>query len=94
MCLFLGTVPGWAQVGPPGGYGNFPPDDRDQQRREQIREVLKSGRQTVGSQGRPAGNAVVLAPVSPSYHLTPQARAELREQLRRDQNESRRGAQP
>jgi hypothetical protein len=55
------------------------------QRRVQLREVLRSEHHLGAELDTPIANASPL----PSRHLTPQERFELREQLRREQNESR-----
>lgn len=100
MSFFLASGLASAQGFPPGSRSNHAPPDRDAQRREEIREVLKTGR-TGGGSVPPmnvppptvplgsGGTVVLVAP--PSYQLTPQARAELREQLRRERYENGRG---
>jgi hypothetical protein len=65
-----------------------PLPDRDAQRREQIRDVLKSGR-TGNTPGPMPSNSPVLLAQPPHYQLSPQGKAELREQLRREQNDYR-----
>lgn len=100
MSFFLASGLASAQGAPPGSRGNQPPSDRDAQRREEIREVLKTGRtggvsvppMTVPPPTVPQGSGGAVLLVSPqSYQLTPQARAELREQLRRERYEHGRG---
>lgn len=90
LCLASSLV--CAQGAPPDGRGSVPPPDRDAQRREQIREVLKPGRAPVIVAPSPGGNSVLVAS-PPAYQLTPQGRAELREQLRRERYENR-GVRP
>lgn len=84
FCLASGLAS--AQGAPPGSRGGVSPPDRDAQRREQIREVLKQGRGT----GTPSNGGSFLVSSPPPYQLTPQGRAELREQLRRERNDNRR----
>ena len=90
ICLAAGVAS--AQAGPPFTRVSPPPPDRDPQRREQIREVLKPARNAGSGAQVPTTDSVVLAPPS-QYQLTPQGRAELREQLRREQIQNR-GPQP
>lgn len=91
VSLLLGSGLAWAQAGAPGSRGNPSGLDRDPQRREQIRESLKTVRQPANGPDILFDRNVVPVPPPPNYHLTPQGKAELREQLRREQNENRRG---
>jgi len=85
FCLASGLAS--AQGAPPVGRSSMPPPDRDAQRREAIREVLKPGRDGVSTASINRNSVVPVSP--PPYQLTPQARAELREQLRRERYDNR-----
>ena len=85
LCMVAAAT--WAQPGQRNGAGDTLPDAREQ-RRSELREVLKPRRQGAYEPDSAAlGPTPVNAP-RPSRHLTPQERLELREQLRREQNES------
>lgn len=86
----LGTGAVSAQPGPRTEPGE-PPADARQQRRVELREVLAPGRQPGYASG--TNTATLTNAPAPSRHLTPQERFELREQLRREQNENRRNRQ-
>jgi len=88
FCLCALAV--WAEPGPRASQGDPQQILRDQ-RRSELRDVLRPPRP---SDFGPVSTSVrVEPPAPPSRHLTPQERAELREQLRREQNESRRNRQ-
>jgi hypothetical protein len=84
LFFFLCVAAVTAHSGPLDGIGDPQQSVRDQ-RRVQLREVLRTERRT----GPDSDTATVTVVAPPSRHLSPQERFELREQLRREQNESR-----
>jgi hypothetical protein len=76
-----------AQPGQRPGQGDPQQLVRDQ-RRNELREVLRPPRQAGFGMETTTAHAEPVVP--PSHHLTPEGRAELREQLRREHNDNRR----
>jgi hypothetical protein len=84
--LFFGcSMPALAQPDRQPGQGDRQQLVRDQ-RRSELREVLRPSRVVVSDTTTAQANV----PTPPSHHLTPEGRAELREQLRREQGGTRR----
>jgi hypothetical protein len=96
VSLCLSATLASAQAAPPAERGGVYPSDPGAQRRVEIREVTMQGRG--GGVGVPlaGGTSVMPASPSPPYQLSPQGRAELREQLRRERYErnEKRGDRP
>jgi hypothetical protein len=95
VSLCLAACLASAQAAPPAERGGVYPSDPGVQRRVEIREVTMQGRG--GGVGVPPGSGTSVMPASSlPYQLTPQGRAELREQLRRDRYErpEKRGDRP
>jgi hypothetical protein len=83
------------QAAPPAERGGVYASDLGAQRRVEIREVTMQGRG--GGVGVPPASGTSVTPASPPpYQLTPQGRAELREQLRRERyaRNEKRGDRP
>ena len=85
--LYVCSAAVLAQPGPWSGQGDPQQQVRDQ-RRNELREVLRPPRQA--GFGLETTTARADSPLPPSHHLTPEGRAELREQLRREQYDTRR----